>query len=429
MKLQLVLVQKDIDSYAEVRELTDHQRKQITVELKTYFGNKVALKELFSEGECIFNYWHIVDVESPETVLYDFWELNGDSGGVFPVGTTDESGVEMIQGSFDVQAGWVGREEADALADALSTAERTVPIRKDYKFNHAEEVVEFVSHDFLPKDSKEWVKFLKNLKVNEIIVLQHHAHFNKTCWRLVSEKVSLSEETIMTFAAKLDWDLISQHQRLSEDFIRRHADGLNWKWISFSQQISEPFIKEFQDRVDWDSISSRQKLSESFIREFSDRVSWTAISWAQKLSPDFMRDFRANLKWDALLSYNDLPELLLKEFMPLFDASCWSFLCMRQKLSVEFIDEFAEKINWRGLSHNQTLTPEHLRKYKDNLDWNTIVHFGAGLSESLLREFENYISHNEATRQLNWKTIFKQKSKFPVSEDFKKEILKKIKND
>jgi len=427
MKLQLILVQQNIDTYAEVKELTPLQRKQIEIELKAYFGKKISLREAF-DGECILNYWQVVSAENLETILYDFWEMNAESGGVFVAGTTKETGVEMIQGSFDVQVGWTDSEEAHTLADALSVAERKEQAPKDFEFNESEEVIKFVSADFVPKDPKEWNKFLKNQKVNETIIRQYHTGFNKGCWNTISEKVQLSEETMLVFGKKINWDSISQYQKLSEEFIRVHHAKLNWTRLSMYQKLSEGFIREFQDQVNWDFISGQQKLSEVFIREFLDRISWTSISWSQELSLDFMREFHDTLKWDTVLMHRDLPETALREFMPKFDWSCWHYLCMRQNLSIEFINEFSEKINWGSLSHNQNLTAEHLRMYKDKLDWNTVIHFGAGLPESLLREFEEYISRNEATRKINWKTIFTQKEKFPVSKEFEMEIQRKIKS-
>src|SRR5262245_58104737 len=124
MKLRLILVQQNIDTYAEIKELTKIQQKQIEIELKAYFGKRVALKAAF-DGECILEFWQVVSVDQPEIVLYDFWQMNVDSGGVFHANTTNETGVEMIQGSFDVQAKWVDDENAQNLAEALSSAEKT----------------------------------------------------------------------------------------------------------------------------------------------------------------------------------------------------------------------------------------------------------------------------------------------------------------
>jgi hypothetical protein len=46
MELQLFLTQQDIDTYAEVKELTRLQQ-QIALELQAYFGKQVPLREAF----------------------------------------------------------------------------------------------------------------------------------------------------------------------------------------------------------------------------------------------------------------------------------------------------------------------------------------------------------------------------------------------
>lgn len=423
MNLQLILVQQSISTYAEVKALTEIQRKQIAIELKAYFGKKVSLKEAFDD-ECILDYWQVVDAETPEIVLYDFWQMNGDSGGVFYANTVNQTGVEMIQGSYGVQAGWLESKAAENLSDALEVAEKRKQIQKEYEFNDDGEIVNFAAEAAIPADAKQWNKFLKNQKVSEAIIRQYHTGLNKGCWNTISERVALSEDCIVLFSNEINWDLISQHQKLSEGFIRTHQKKLNWARLSMYQRLSEDFIRQFKDQVNWDYISSQQILTEAFIREFMDQISWPAISWAQPLSPGFMREFRDRLQWDNVLSYHDLSETLLREFMPLFDWSCWNFLCMRQNLSIEFINEFDDKINWMALSHNQNLTAEHLRVFKDKLNWNTIIHFGPGMPEALLREFGAYISSYPP----NWKTVFTKKDKYPISDAFKKEIQARLKS-
>jgi hypothetical protein len=425
MKLKLFLVQQDIDTYAEVKELPKVQQKQLALELRAYFGKKVALREAF-DGECIANYWQAASADDPDKVLYDFWQINTDSGGVFHANTTDEVGVEMIQGSFGAQATSTDDRQVTLLAEAFSTAERIKRIRQDYEINERGDVVDFKSDALVPGDTKQWVRFIKNQKVSEALIRKYHADFNKSCWNRICETSVLSEPFLLEFAKKINWDTVSQFQRLSESFIREQQGRLNWTKISFYQTLSENFIREFQDIVNWDYISSQQVLSEPFIRNFADRISWDTISWSQSLSYDFIREFQDKISWKNLCMYPKLSEEFLREFTHKFDWFCWLNISQAQALSSAFIDEFSDRIQWRALSMNPFLTDDQLRAYKDKLDWGTLVVFGRGLSEPLLREFQAQISLPESSSKTTWMYILNNKQKFAISDEFRREILNTI---
>lgn len=429
MTLQLILIQKSIDTYAEAKELSDIQQKQMVIELKAYFGKKTSLREAFREGECMFDFWQVVDVAQRETVLYDFWELNADSGGVFYTGTVNETGVEMIQGSFGVQEKFLKDENAKRLAEALEEAERIKPVRGDFEFNELGEITKFKVDQLAPQNAKEWKKFLKNQKLSEGLVREHHANFDKSCWKLICQTTALSEAFMLEFARHMDWVEISEHQRLSESFIRTKREQLNWAQVSLNQPMSEGFLREFQEVVDWGylSISSKQTLSEPFIEEFGDKLSWKSISWSQKFSEEFIRKHQDKIDWSNLFTYREFPEAFIREFVPRYDWNVWYAISGRQSLSNAFINEFAESINWHNLSMNHSLTDEQLRLYKDKLVWSSLIIFGRSLSEDLLREFQDYISQSPQMTKHNWDSILKNKAKFPISKEFRQEIQQIIK--
>jgi hypothetical protein len=426
MELKLLLIQKDIDTYAEIKDLSKIQQKQIAIELKAYFGKKVVPREAFG-GECMANFWQAFSADDLETALYDFWEINTDSGGVFISNTTDETGVEMIQGSFGVQAKFIDDEQAALLAEAFSNAEKTKQVNhKDYEFNESGEITDFKSGEMIPLDTKQWNRFLKNYKVSEGFIRKYHPGFNKSCWSRVCETSALSETFMLAFSNKINWDVVSQYQHLSEGFIREQQGRLNWTKVSFHQKLSENFIREFQNTVNWDYISSQQVLSEAFMKEFRGKISWDTISWAQPISYDFIREFHDKINWTNLCAYQKLSEEFLRECSHQFDWSAWYNISKSQVLSSAFISDFAESIQWRAVSMNPYLTDEQLRAYRDKLDWRTLIVFGRTLSEALLAEFQDHITLPESMAQDNWKYILENKKKFTLSEEFKQEILRKI---
>jgi hypothetical protein len=426
MKLILFLVQQSITTYAEIKELPKIQQKQVAVELKAYLGKTTTIKDAF-DGECMANYWQVAAADDPEKMLYDFWEINSDSGGVFHANTIEETGVEMIQGSFGLQAKFSGDQNAALLADALTDAERTKPVNKDYEFNEMGEVIIFKSDELIPTDAKQWNKFLKNQKVSEGLVRKYGAAFNKACWSTVCERVTLSETFILAFANKINWAAVSQYQQLSEDFIRQQQGRLDWTKVSFHQKLSENFMREFQEMLNWDYLSMKQIFSEAFMREFADKISWVIVSWSQPMSDDFIREFQDNIKWEHLCTYKKLSEEMRRNFSPKFDWNTWLSISRSQVLSDAFIHEFADSIQWSGISMNLYLTDEQLRLYQDKLNWRTVIVFGRSMSEALLKEFEHHISVPEPFKQDIWIYVLKNKKKFALSETFKQEILNKIK--
>lgn len=423
MKLTLYLIQQDIDTPSEARDLSKIQQKQLAIELKAYFGQKTAFKDAFT-GECIASFWQVCPDDS-DTPLYDFWEINTDSGGVFYTNTTDETGVEMIQGAFDVQIQFVDDPQSPVLADALAEAERKKRPDPNYELNEAGEVVEFKVTELIPTDPKGWTRFLKNQKASERLVRKYYAGFNKSNWSLVCQTSALSEAFLAEFANKVNWDVASQYQRLSESFIREYQKRLNWTKISFYQKLSEAFLREFQDKLNWDYVSSQQIMSEAFIREFSERISWPIISWAQQMSEEFIREFQERIHWENLLSYQRMSDAFLHEFVPKFDWSCWYKVSCCQALSNAFLAEFGKHILWNAFSMNPYITDEQLDIYQDRLEWRTVIIFGRSLSEPLLRMFEQRISQAEALRKDTWTYILKNKKKFEISDVLRQEITAK----
>lgn len=123
MELILRLLQQKITTLHDVENLNEVQQNQLAHCLKMYFGKKTSFKTALKET-CSIDLWEISEKSNPFNILYDFWRINGNSGGVFFANTLNETGVEMIQGQFDVQAAFIGKPESIALAEWLESAEK-----------------------------------------------------------------------------------------------------------------------------------------------------------------------------------------------------------------------------------------------------------------------------------------------------------------
>jgi hypothetical protein len=68
-------------------------------------------------------------------------------------------------------------------------------------------------------------------------------------FRIISEKVSLSEEFIDEFSSEVHWVWICSHQKLSEEFILNHEEHIWWKYLSENPYLSEEFIIKYLDKL------------------------------------------------------------------------------------------------------------------------------------------------------------------------------------
>jgi hypothetical protein len=425
MKLILKLVQQKIDTLDEAEELSEVQQKQLAHGLKLYFGKKTSFKSAF-KGECMADLWEVIDNSNPGIILYDFWQINADSGSVFYTSSVNETGVEMIQGHFDVQSSFIGKEDSIKLAEALGTAKQIKEVKSDHILNALDEIEEFKKGFILPQDPKAWLKLLKNQKVSEHFIRKNNFEFNKACWDQVCANTRLSNDFLREFSKKINWSIISQFQKLSIDFIREHKTKLDWIKISLYQEFNEDQLREFMDFLNWDFAAGKQKLSEKFMREFVNKISWDAVSWGQVLSDNFIREFHDKLNWKNMAMYQKFSEDLMREFAYKFDWTVWNCIWMHQKISAAFFSDFSSHMQWQAYSMNHTLTDDELRDYRENIAWTSLLGLGRGLSEELIKEFENYISNPPELSQHNWRTILGDAKRFPISDTYRKELKSKV---
>lgn len=95
------------------------------------------------------------------------------------------------------------------------------------------------------------------------------------------------------------------------------------KFLDDDGMINEQFLIKNQDILDWYQVSSTQRMSNSFIVRFAKK-----LNWSQMLNNE-------NIVFD-----------------------------------VDFIDEFAEFIDWRGLKKNGLITDEIKEKFADIIEKN-----------------------------------------------------------
>jgi hypothetical protein len=102
-------------------QLTESQENQLRATIELYFDEEVEdVADWFypnhEEGLVFCEYYEIVNKKDQK--VYEFWNLNSDSGTIFKAGSTEQIGVEMIQFFFDITAS--GSEEEIATLEKIA---------------------------------------------------------------------------------------------------------------------------------------------------------------------------------------------------------------------------------------------------------------------------------------------------------------------
>lgn len=396
MKLQLILIQAEIN-YEDAHALDPVLKKQLTKALSTYDGQKQSLKSAF-ENEPLVYLWSVVDADDSEKALYNFWEINADSGEVFFAESDKSTDVVMIHFGFELNpdkanSKSLDHEVIDLLIQQLPNAER---IKKQVDVvvrNEKGDVLDFTDVQHIPVDPAAWKMFLKKNTLHESFIEKYQSHFNASCWKWISENVMLSEEAIANFGKKLDWKLASRCQKLPEKIIRQYQKKVDWSWVSGNQNLSEDFIREFQDRLDWGHISNYQKLSENFIREYQEKLNWHSIPNSQVLSEAFIREFKDKVSWKWIATRQVMSESFIEEFMECITDNS---LYYKSHLTFDFLKKHLPKFNLDNLVVLDEIPESFLREIKDNFqdgvgEWYNISRYRKNLSISFLKDFEDHI--------------------------------------
>ncbi|MDJ1479378.1 hypothetical protein QNI16_02710 [Cytophagaceae bacterium YF14B1] len=123
--------------------------------------------------------------------------------------------------------------------------------------------------------------------------------------------------------------------------------------------------------------------------------------------------------WNRLLKRYAVSALFLDKYASsYFGTDQYQILLAYQNLSSEYIEKALQAINakvWRSISVNQSLSDDFVRKYQNDIDWNSLSSLSLGnLSMETIREFEG---------KINWCQIVMSKE---LTRDFFREFKDKI---
>lgn len=119
---------------------------------------------------------------------------------------------------------------------------------------------------------------------------------------------------------KIYTQYLSSKGILTDEVINSQGSVVDWNFLSEHYDFSLDMLRKYQQRVNWCHILRRLKLSEGFLREMTTNFDgcWSTVSMYQTLSLEFIHDFAHKVDWDLIILYQNVPTDFLKshvEFM------------------------------------------------------------------------------------------------------------------
>ena len=161
--------------------------------------------------------------------------------------------------------------------------------------------------------------------------------------------------------------------------------------------------------------------------KYANKVSWKKISMLQNLPNDFLREFINKIDWLYAYKYQQLPDDLLESTG--YELTKWNIIVKFQKLSEEFIEKHAKKLNWNLVWRYQKYSEKFILKHFANANWD-IISYTIKIHSPLLKQYvktsNNWLYLSEELRlkliSKNYKVVTIESKKFV-------ECFKAVRND
>lgn len=116
-------------------------------------------------------------------------------------------------------------------------------------------------------------------------------------------------------------------------------------------------------------------LDDKFMMKYEKFMNWGAVARYQKLSEPFMEYMVKKLgkdwEWWMLCENQKLSERFIRKHADMFDETCWAEISGKgnNNLSMNFMREFADKLNWNFIGECQTYDKNFLREFGDKISF------------------------------------------------------------
>ena len=117
---------------------------------------------------------------------------------------------------------------------------------------------------------------------------------------------------------------------------------------------------------------------------------WLEISMCQKLTEDFIERHADKVNWDYISIYQKLSEVFIEKHS---DKVNWYYISEDQKLSEDFIEKHSDKVNWDYISRCQKLSEDFIERHADKVLWDYISEYQK-LSEDFINKYSDKLVHD-----------------------------------
>jgi len=195
-------------------------------------------------------------------------------------------------------------------------------------------------------------------------------------------------DLILKYAGK-PAELTKRIKTTDLELIEKYKDQLIWRNIVERKTIDDAFIEKFWDNMKnyIPRIDVHPNMHIDFLKQNRDYINWwtfVSSSSGARFTIDFIKEFEDELKpyFNKIVSLKNLPkETHDYVMMETNDKSAiWNMSC-KTNLSMKLIDEYADKLDWSALSsYSKVLSsPKNFKKYEDRIK---IYEFTSALSHS-----------------------------------------------
>lgn len=237
-------------------------------------------------------------------------------------------------------------------------------------------------------------------------ILHEIASFHVDPWFIIEYKHVIPEYILDIILLKCDMisERVSRLHYLSEEFIDRHAGRLVWYWIlckySLSEYVLDKHSATFTD-TDWLLISCNQVLSENFISRHANSLVWT-FKRTMFYRMSRMYTFESNHQFLECRDYINKEirgiagsQKLSEEFIERYaDRVNWEEVFIYQEISYKFESKHESRVCFDAMSKEYNLNLTTLKRYEERLNWDIISRFHRDVS-MLIKEFPSRINWNK----------------------------------
>jgi hypothetical protein len=203
-----------------------------------------------------------------------------------------------------------------------------------------------------------WIKVIQH---TNIITLSKIILLNKECYNGFNN-------------IDYKWELIDNMNDkgicipLNKETFREYRYCIDFMTLLYNEQhLPDKTIDNLHMEIDFSMLSKYQKLSDNLLYKYHNRILVINNLLSEQVLP-----------YDLLFYYINNCNL---------NNSHWHYICKFQKLNMEFLEQFIDKIDWHALSENKSiLTYDIIYKYHEKLNWHKLCRLG--LSEELLDQFK-----------------------------------------